>query len=59
MLAEKGRGGPDDGLADGVGKLLPGQAFSQPGGDDLLGYLVSGHAPIIGDTDVTREPVRT
>jgi hypothetical protein len=55
MLSEQGRGGPDGGLADGVGELLPRQAFRQPSGDNLLGYLVSGHGTIIGRSPDLRQ----
>jgi hypothetical protein len=55
VLSEQGRGGPDNGLADGVGKLLPGQAPGEAGREDLLGDLISSHAPII----VRRAPRRS
>jgi len=56
VLPKEGGGGPDDGLADGVGELLPGQAFSEAGGDDLPGDLVTGHAAIIGAPATLRLP---
>ena len=48
VLSEQGGGGPDNGLTDGVGKLLPRHTLRQASGDNLLGYLVSGHATIMG-----------
>ena len=50
--------GRDSGPPCTVGELLPCQALRQTSGDNLLGYLVSSHAIIIGRSLALRLPRR-